>query len=55
MIIFTQLLQKVIVVLGIDCLACQDEFFVNIPLDVKESDEHALDIALHLSCLFRSG
>jgi hypothetical protein len=30
-------------------LACQDEFFVNNPLDVKENDEHALDFALHLS------
>jgi hypothetical protein len=35
-------------------LACQDEFFVNIPNDVKENDEHALDFALHLSRLSRS-
>jgi hypothetical protein len=27
-------------------LVCQDEFFVNNPLDVKENDEHALDFAL---------
>jgi hypothetical protein len=33
-------------------LACQDEFFVNNPLDVKENDEHALDVAVHLSRLF---
>jgi hypothetical protein len=30
-------------------LHCQDEFFVNNPLDVKENDEHALGFALHLS------
>jgi hypothetical protein len=29
-------------------LACQDEFFVNNPLDVKENYKHALDFALHL-------
>jgi hypothetical protein len=38
----------------IDCLACQDEFFVHNPLDAVENDEHALDFALHLSHLFRS-
>jgi hypothetical protein len=38
----------------IDCLACQDELFVNNHLDVKENDEHALDFTLHMSCLFRS-
>jgi hypothetical protein len=26
-------------------LACQEEFFVNIPLDIKENDEHALNFA----------
>jgi hypothetical protein len=40
---------KVTGVCEIDCLACQDEFFVNNPLDVKENNEHALDFALHLS------
>jgi hypothetical protein len=35
-------------------LACQNKFFVNNPLDVKENDEHALDLALHLSHLFQS-
>jgi hypothetical protein len=29
-------------VCGIGCSACQDEFFVNTPLDVTENDEHAL-------------
>jgi hypothetical protein len=46
--IFTQSPYNVIVVCGIDCLACQDEFFVNNFLDVKENYEHAL----HLSRLF---
>jgi hypothetical protein len=32
-----------------DYLACQDEFFVNDPLDFKESYEHALEFAFHLS------
>jgi hypothetical protein len=36
---------KVTVVCEIDCLACQDEFLVNKDLDVKETDEHALDSA----------
>jgi hypothetical protein len=27
---------------------------VNNPLDVKQNNEHALDFALHLSCLFFS-
>jgi hypothetical protein len=35
-------------------LACQDKFFVNNPLDVKGSDECALDCALHLCRLFLS-
>jgi hypothetical protein len=52
--IFTQSPWNVTVVCGTDCLACQDEFFVNNPLDVKENDGHALDFALHLFRLFRS-
>jgi hypothetical protein len=40
------------VVCGIDCLACQDDFFVNNPLDVKENYEHALNFVLHLTRLF---
>jgi hypothetical protein len=35
-------------------LACQDEFFMKSPLDVKENDEHALNFVLHLSRTFRS-
>jgi hypothetical protein len=38
----------------IGCLACQNEFFVNNPLDSKENYEHVPDFALHLSCLFQS-
>jgi hypothetical protein len=37
------------VVCRIDCLACQDKFFVINHLDVKENDEHDLDFAFHLS------
>jgi hypothetical protein len=33
-------------------LACWDKFFVHNPLDIKESDDHAHDIAFHLSGLF---
>jgi hypothetical protein len=33
--------QHITAVCGIDCLACQDEFFVNNPLDAKENYEHA--------------
>jgi hypothetical protein len=36
-----------------DYLVCQDELFVNNPLDVKGNDQHALDFALHLSRPFR--
>jgi hypothetical protein len=35
-------------------LACQDEFFVNNRLDVKENDERIAYFAPHLSRLFRS-
>jgi hypothetical protein len=52
--IFTQSQQNVTVVCGIDCLACQDELFVNNPLKVKENYKHARDHAVHLSGLFRS-
>jgi hypothetical protein len=51
--LFTQSPQKSHQHAEFDCLACQDEMFVNNPLDVKESYEHALDFALHLSRLFR--
>jgi hypothetical protein len=49
--ILTQSLYNVRVVCGIDRFACQDEFFVNSPLDVKENGEHALDFAFCLSHL----
>jgi hypothetical protein len=45
---------KVTVVCGIDCLACQDEFYMNDPLDVEENFDHDLDFALRLSRLFLS-
>jgi hypothetical protein len=51
--IFTQSPENVTVVCGIDCLACQEELFVNNPLDIKANDEYALDFALQLSRLFR--
>jgi hypothetical protein len=44
--------QNVAVEPGIHCLACRDRFFVHNPLDVKESDDHAPDIAFNLSGLF---
>jgi L-lysine 2,3-aminomutase len=43
---------KVTVVCGIDCLVCQNKFFVNNPLDVKENYEHALDSVLSEFGLF---
>jgi hypothetical protein len=43
---------KVTEVCGIDCLAYQDEFFVNNPFGVKENNEHVLECAFHLSRLF---
>jgi hypothetical protein len=43
---------NVIVVGGIDCLAFQEEFFVNNLIDVKENDEHSLAFVLHLPRLF---
>jgi len=50
--VFTQSPQNFAVEPGIHSLACWDKFFVHNPLDVKESDDHALDIAFHLSGLF---
>jgi len=40
---------------GIHSSACWDKLFVHNPLDVKESDDHALEIAFHLSGLFGLG
>jgi hypothetical protein len=51
--IFTQSLYNVTVVCGIDCLASQDEFRKNNPLDVKENDYNALDSSFRLSRRFR--
>jgi hypothetical protein len=47
--IYNFLGRNVKIVYGIDSLACQDEFFVDSLLDVKENDEHAHDFAVHLS------
>jgi hypothetical protein len=33
-------------------MACQDEYFMNNSLDVKENDEQALGFAINLSHLF---
>jgi hypothetical protein len=52
-LLLSKVWDAVTVVFRIDCLVCQDEFFVNNPIDVKENDEHALHFALHPSCLFR--
>jgi hypothetical protein len=52
--IFTLSLKDVTVVCRIDCLACQDEFFVKNSRDGKGNYEHTLDFALRLSCLFQS-
>jgi hypothetical protein len=38
-----------------DCLGCQNEFFMNNLLDAKVNDEYALDFALHLSRFFGLG
>ena len=50
--VFTQSPQNVAVEPGIHSLVCWDKFFVHNPLDVKESDDHAVDIAFHLSGIF---
>ena len=49
---FTQSPQNFALEPGIHSLACWDKFFMHSPLDVKESDDHALEIAFHLSGLF---
>ena len=49
---FTQSPQNFAVELGIHSLTSWDKFFMHNPLDVKESDEHALEIAFHPSGLF---
>jgi len=50
--VFMRSPQNVAVEPRIHILACWDKFFVHNPLDIKESDDHALDIAFHLSGLF---
>jgi hypothetical protein len=50
--IFTKAPQNITLVCRIDCLACQDEFFANNPLDVKENDEHAPDMPLTAHAFF---
>ena len=50
--VFTQSPQNFAVEPGIHSLACWDKFFVHNHLDVKESDDHALETAFHLSGLF---
>jgi len=51
---FTQSPQNFAVGPRIHSSACWDKFFVHNPLDVKESDGHALEIAFYLSGLFWS-
>jgi hypothetical protein len=51
---FGAVFAHVTVVCRIDCMACQEDFFVNYPLDAKEHDEHALDFVLHPSHLLQS-
>jgi hypothetical protein len=50
--VFTHSPQNVAVEPGIHNLACWEKFFVHNLLDVKESDDHALDIAFRLSGFF---
>ena len=50
--VFTQTPQNFAVELGIHSLACWEKFFVHNPLDVKESNNHAVDIDFHLSGFF---
>ena len=52
---FTQSLQNFAVEPGIHSLACWNKFFMHNPHDVKESDDHALEIAFHPSGLFGLG
>jgi len=50
--VFMQSPQNVAVEPKIHILACWDKFFVHSPLGVRESDDHAVDIAFHLTGLF---
>jgi len=53
--VFTQSPQNFTLEPGIHSLVCWDKFFVHNPLDVKKSDDHALEIFFHLSGLFGLG
>jgi hypothetical protein len=46
---FRSLRQNFVVKPGIHNLARWDKFFTHNPLDVKESDDYALEISFHLS------
>jgi hypothetical protein len=46
---------KVAIVCGIDCLACQDEFFMNNRFDGKENDEHALTLLFKCHAFYGFG
>ena len=50
--VFTQSPQNFAAEPGIHISACWDNFFLHNPLDVKESDDNAVDITFHLSGLF---
>jgi len=50
--VFTQSPKNFALEPGIHSLDCWDKFFVHNLLDVKESDDHALEIAFHLCGLF---
>ena len=47
--LFTQSPQNFTIEPGIHSLACWDKFFMHNPLDVKESDDHALETAFRFS------
>ena len=49
---FTHSQQNFAVEPGIQSLACWDKFFIHNPLDVKESDDHAIEISFRQSGLF---
>jgi len=53
--VFTQSPQNFTVEPGIHSLACWDKFFVHNPLDLKESDNHALEIAFICLVFFGLG
>jgi len=53
--IFTQSPQNVALEPGIHSLVCKDRFFVHNPSAVRESDDHALDIAFNCLAFFDLG